>query len=193
MASSINNNVNLGGTQEIAGIKRFLQTIWGKSDIPYTSAPANTTYDGLAIQDSNKNTWSSFEGVQYSSGTNAAQMTVRGNSGTLSRMYVQEDNSGNVTYNYGQKTGSNWIKLPWGSNTALLICWGENNGSSSVSITFQQPYKVRPTVVCTSAGTASGVSQNVVSNESTTGFTQLATGGAAGQNFNWLAIGQSGL
>lgn len=193
MNSSINNNVNLGGLQEIDGIKRFLQVIRGKSDIPYTSAPASTTYDGLAIQDSNNTTWASFEGVQYATGTNTAQMTILGNSGTLSRMYVQEDSSGNVTYGYGQKTGNNWIKLPWGSNTALLICWGENNGSSSVQITFQQPYKVRPTVVCTSAGTTTGVYQNVVSNESTTGFTQLATGGASGQNFNWLAIGQSEL
>lgn len=149
MNSSINNNVNLGGLQEIEGVKRFLEVIRGKSDIPYTSAPANTTYDGLAIQDSNNNTWASFEGVQYNSGTNCAQMTVRGNSGTISRMYVQEADTGAVTYQYGQQIGTNWIKIPRGAGNAILYCWGNATLKTGDTVTFPTAFNTTPVVQLT--------------------------------------------
>lgn len=190
MNSSINNNVNLGGTQEIEGLKRFLQVIRGKSGIPYTSAPANTTYSGLAIQDSNNSTWASFEGVQYNSGTNCAQMTVRGNSGTLSRMYVQENSDGKVTYSYGQQAGGNWVMIPRGVDNYLLFCWGgSSSGANGTTITFPKAYSNAPAVILSGSGSSREVYANVVTSVSTTNFVQGAIGGAASQGFLWFSIG----
>ncbi len=192
MNSSINNNVNIGGLQEIDGIKRFLEVIRGKSDIPYTSAPAQTTYDGLAIQDSNNSTWASFEGVQYNSGTNAVQMTVRGNSGTLSRMYIQENSDGKVTYNYGQTVGTGWMKLPRTSGNALLICWGQATLKTGDVVTFPTAFSATPVVnVSMLSGTAYGFPA-YASSVTTTNFTAKRNDSNDVPTM-WIAIGTANL
>ena len=188
--------VGMTEDEEIAGIKRFLSTIRQQAGIPYTSAPAETTYNGLAVQDSNKSTWASFEGVQYASGTNAVQMTVRGNSGTLRRMYVQENSSGAVTYGYGQTSGGKYIKIPKDAGTSVLICWGNISSSAmatSKTITYPTAFSEAPRIALTSNGGSAQVYQNVIKDGSSTSFTAIASGGSASQGFHWIAVGNANL
>lgn len=184
--------VGMTEDEEIAGIKRFLSVIRQQGGIPYTSAPTETTYNGLAVQDSNKSTWASFEGVQYNSGTNAVQMTVRGNSGTLRRMYVQENPSGAVTYNYGQAVGTNYIRIPRGAGTFVQYCWGSASKQSGNTFTFPVAFNSTPVVVAVIGPESGGSTINVItSSVTTTSFKVIhnAPAGDLSKNVSYIAIG----
>lgn len=146
MASSINNNVNLGGEQRISGVKYFLQNICRKLSVAFNSTPSSNINSGFTIKDVNNNMVASFQGIKYASGTNKVQMEIIGNSGTPHQMYVQENGSGGVTYSYGQTQGDYWIKLPKSSGRALLICWGTATLKTGDVVTFPTPFHLTPVV-----------------------------------------------
>lgn len=193
---------HLSNDETFTGQKTFEQKVTSKGnfyrqiDFPYTDTPAETSYVGYTIKDSNNNTFAGVDGVLYSSGTNCTQMYITGKSGTLRRMYVQETKDGTVTYNYGQTAGSQWIKIPKGAGTAVLICWG-NVGvadiASSKTVSFPTAFTDNPRIALTSSGGSSQVYQNVINSMSTTNFKMICTGGAASQGFHWIAVGNAAL
>lgn len=157
MASSINNNVNLGGTQEIEGYKKFLRRIGVSAKIPYTETPSETEDYGLKFVDSNKTLWAFFQSVLYASGTNRIEMGIKGKTGKNSSMYVQENEAGAVTYSYGQQIGTNWIKIPRGAGNAILYCWGNATLKTGDTVTFPTAFNTTPVVQLTMlSGTAYG-------------------------------------
>lgn len=190
--------VHIDGDETITGQKTFKKSIkcngnfLNYTNIPYTSTPTETTYSGLAVKDSNDTSWASFDGVQYSSGTNRSQITVRGNSGNLRTMYVQETADGTVTYSYGQKMGSNFIAIPRGAGNYVQYCWGSGSKASGNTFTFPSPFNNPPVVVAVIGPEDGGSTINViVSSVTKTGFKVVhnAPAGDLNKNVSYIAIG----
>ena len=181
-----------------SGQKTFEKTVTSKgnfyslTNLPYTSNPSETIYRGLLVRDPNNNTWASLQGVQYASGTNAVQMTVKGKSGTLRRMYVQETSEGVATYNYGQTVGTNYIRIPRGAGTYVQYCWGSGSKASGNSFTFPVAFNSAPIVIAVIGPESGGSTINAItSSVTTTSFKVIhnAPAGNLNKNVSYIAIG----
>ena len=202
MNSSINNNVNLGGLQTITGEKTFKQSVNSKgfyissTEVPYTENPSATIEKGFLIRDKNNITFASLLGTQYATGTNRAQMAVKGKSGVSRVMYVQENESGAITYQYGQKIGSNYIAIPRGAGNTVQYCWGSGSKASGNTFTFPSAFNTTPVVVAVIGPEGGGSTINLIVGEVTkTNFKVIhnAPAGDLYRNVSYIAIGTADL
>lgn len=192
----------ISADETITGAKTFAQTVDSKgfyisrTETPYTETPSTTIEKGIVVRDEGNTNIASLLSIQYASGTNRVQMQVRGKAGTSRIMYVQEATDGKVTYNYGQTVGSQWIKMPKGAGTAVLICWGNISAAdmaATKTVTYPTAFSETPRIATTSNGGSAQVYQNVIKDGSATSFTVISSGGAASQGFHWIAVGNAAL
>lgn len=208
MKSSIDNSVNLGGKQDVTGLKEFSADV-AADDLNDTArynvlvkcdsvdnavAPSSAVdYGGIEFRDKNDLRFAKVEVGHTSDDVVQCKLSAsRVINGTFefAGLGVGLNANGKKTIDIGQNyRGSNpaYYKVP--TNKAglfLLVCFGSSIGSA----TFPLAYTSTPCIVCSLVTDGDAGYCSYVGKKSTTSFTILRHGITAGEaTANWIAIG----
>lgn len=210
MNSSIDNSVNLGGTQKITSKKLIKNNglpsfnVYTDTDhsaldiqadnIDVSNPPASgSIYSGIMFLDKNGQRIAKIEPAIDSTGGHKNSLGCSNFDGTkynYASISVGIDSDNKISYNFGQKYSGqspSYYKIPTGkAGLFLLVCFGYSTGSA----TFPLAYTSTPRVVCSLVSSSDAGYVSYIGTISTTSFTILRHGVTSGNaTAYWISIG----